>query len=497
MRVRGEGERERESNISLQILQCLLSPSQLHRHAQLSGEAITPLKKTPPRSGLMSVSSFLSPIADESANLSPAKPTGRSNASSVLTHSDSSMLTSQASTGFIPTLTSGATTIPSIPVSIMSDSSDSDSGSESDSESSDSEDQSSGEEDNVSSRADSGLKRTSVQSEEVMPAPPPFGSSTGFWDETYDLFGATSQVGDHESKHVEQLTQNCRDEPMEIASTSHSSSDKQSSRIGKKRKHSSGSQFSLHKAQKLMNSDVEQQIQDEPMEMGVSASTRHSVSDKQRSRVGKKHKQSSGSQLSLHKAQKLMNMVHLSSDAEDGEMLNQKPPHVMATGSSEGKGKRNLSDSEMSEGDEEEGEIPSEEEDMGAKPPPRHQTIEAGVDTQVENSSASFSRSDQGKANPSLSTVIKQEEAEEDEKEEPDSLVVSFHISNIRKLPMQKPKATVEPFYHHNTSTSKVTRRRNTVDAPGERDGDEVQSRGLSRERGDRSTYNRHREDYG
>lgn len=480
-----------------------MSPSQLHRHAQLSGEAITPLKKTPPRSGLMSVSSFLSPLADESANLSPAKPTGRTTTSSVLTQSDSSMLTSQVSTGFNPTLTSGATTETSILTAMMSDSSDSDSGSESDSESSDSEDQSSGEEDNVSSRMESVLKRTSIQSEEAMPAPPPFGSSTGFWDETYDLFGAASQVGEHESKRVEQLTQH---EPMETgvsASTSHSSSMKQSSKIGKKRKHSSGSQFSLHKVQKLMNSDVEQHIQnlnfqDEPMETGVSASTGHSNSGKQSNKIGKKHKQSSGSQFSLHKAQKLMNMVHLSSDAEDGEtLLSQKPPHVMATGSSEGKGNRNFSDSEMSEGDEEEGEIPSEEEEMGKKPPSRHQSIEAGVDTQVQNNSANLSRPDQGEADPSLSIVIKQEEAEEDQKEEPGSLVVSFDISNIRKLPMQKPKATVEPFYHHNTSMNKVTRRRNTVDAPGERDGDEVQSRGLSRERGDRSTYNRHREDYG
>ena len=475
----------------------------MHRHVQLAGEAITPLKKTPPRSGLTSVTSFLSPIADESANLSPAKQTGRITTSSVLAHSDSSMITSQVSTGFNPTLTSGVTTETSIPASIMSDSSDSDSGSESDSEYSDSEDQSSGEEDNVSRRRDGGLKRTSIPSEEVTPAPP-FGSSTGFWDETYDLFGAASQVGEHESKRVEQLMQNCQDEQMEtgvLASTSHSNSDKQRSKVGRKRKHSSGSQFSLHKAQKLMNSDVDLQtknFQDEPMEMSVSASTRHSNSDKQSSRVGKKHKHSSGVQLSLHRAQKLMNMVHLSSDAEDGESLfNQKPPRVIATGSSEGKGKRNLSDSEMSEGDEEEGEIPSEEEEMGKKPPSRHQSIEAAVDAQVLNNSANLSKPDQGGANPSLTTVIKQEEAEEDQKDEPDSLVVSFHISNIRKLPMQKPKATVEPFYHHNTPTSKVTRRRNTVDAPGERDGDEVQSRGLSRERGDRSTYNRHREDYG
>lgn len=384
------------------------------------------------------------------------------------------MLTSQVSTGFNPTLSSGAT-VSSIPAAIMSDSSDSDSGSESDSESSDSEDQSSGEEDNVSSRTDSGLKRTSIQSEEATSAPPPFGSSTGFWDETYDLFGVASQVGEHQSKHVERQTQ---DKPMETGVSAMDDLFVAASQVG-------GHQ-SKH---------VERQTQDELVETSVLTTFSQSNSDELSSRVGKKRKHSSGSQFSLRKAQKLINMVHLSSDVEDGETLfNENHPHVMATGSGEGKGNRNLSDSEMSEGDEEEGEIPSEEEERVKKPPSRQQSIEAAVDTHLQNDS---SRLNQGGANPSLSTVIKQEEAEEDQKEEPDSFVVSFHISNIRKLPMQKPKATVEPFYHHNTSTSKVTRRRNTVDAPGERDGDEVQSRGLSRERGDRSTYNRHREDYG
>ena len=86
---------------------------------------------------------------------------------------------------------------------------------------------------------------------------------------------------------------------------------------------------------------------------------------------------------------------------------------------------------------------------------------------------------------------------QEEEEGEANSLVVSFQLSNIPKLPLQKPKATVEPFFHNNTSTSKVARRRNTLDAPGDRDGDEVQPRGMSRERGERSTYNRHRDEYG
>ena len=420
-----------------------LSHAQLHRHTQLPGAAITPLKKTPPRDGLMSLSSFLSPLADESANLSPAKPTVRVSSSSLQTHLDNSTLISQVSTGFVPALSSGTTTAASIPAAVMSDSSDSDSGSESDSESSDSEDQSSGEEENAS-RTDVGLKRGSIQSEEATPAPP-FGSSTGFWDETYDLLGAASQVGEQRSKAIEQQAQS---------------------------------------------------LQHELMETDDSATTSQS-NEKHRSRIGKKRKQSSDSQFSLRKAQKLISMVQLSSDIEGESMSNQNPSSIMNTDNGEAETGRNLSESEMSEGDEEEGEIPSDGEESGKRPLTVQQTVETAVEAQLHNDSTNSSRANRGGANSSMSAGVKQEEAGEDHEEEPNSLVVRFQISSIPKLPLQKPKATVEPFCHHSTSTSKVSRRRNTVDAPGERDSDEVQPRGLSRERGDRSVYNRHREDYG
>ena len=408
---------------------------QLHRQTQLSGAAITPLKKTPPRVGLLSTSSLL---ADESANLSPAKPT-RLSTSSFQSHSNDSMLVNQVSTGFNVAATS------------QIDSSDSDSGSESDSESSDSEDdKSSGEEDNnPAGRTDNSgnLKRAFVQSSDDMISAP-FGSSSGFWDEGYDLLGATSQFGEHQSKPLGQ--QEGEDFPDEIMDT-------------------------------------------------AVMTTGHSTSEKQ-SRIGKKRKHTSNSQLSLRKAQKLMNTVQFSSDAEEGETLSHPsaPSSLPQTHESVGKKKSDshFSVSEMNSGsemymyeDEEEGEIPSDEEEQDKKPLSRQQSMETSSEQQH---TTNVSRANQGGVTSSRPESVKQE----DEEGETNSLVVSFQLSIIPKCPMQKPKATVEPFYH-NTSTSKVTRRRNTVDAPGERDGDEVQPRGMSRERGERNMYNRHREEYG
>ena len=433
---------------------------QLHRQTQLSGAAITPLKKTPPRVGLLSTSSLLT---DESANLSPAKPLVRLSTSSFHSHSNDSMLVNQVSTGFNIAPTSQS----------QIDSSDSDSGSESDSESSDSEDdQSSGEEDNNDSTAagktenNGEMKRASITSSDDLNTAP-FGSSTGFFDDGYDLLGATSQFGEHRTKPLRQQEgeDSPEDEVMDTGSinsntvmtTASNSNSEKHSRMGRKRKHS-------------------------------SATTSH---------------------FSLHKAQKLMNTVQFSSDAEDGEALshNHNAPSALPLASAKGEtaGKKKSishlslselnSGSEMYEDDEEEGEIPSDDEEQAKTPLSRQQSMETSSELPHQHTTTDLSRANQGGATSSGSGLesMKQEE----EEGETNSLVVSFQLSSIPKLPMQKPKATVEPFFHNNTSTSKVTRRRNTVDAPGERDGDEVQPRGMNRERGERSTYNRHRDEYG
>ena len=419
---------------------------QLHRQTQLSGAAITPLKKTPPRVGLLSTSSLLT---DESANLSPAKPLVRPSTSSFQSHSNDSMLVNQVSTGFNTAPTSQS----------QIDSSDSDSGSESDSESSDSEDdQSSGEEDNddnIAAGKTEEIKRTSIPSSDDLNAAP-FGSSTGFFDDGYDLLGATSQFGEHQPKPLPE------DEVMDTGSsnsntvmTTASNNSEKHSRMGKKRKHS-------------------------------SATT---------------------SQFTLRKAQKLMNTVQFSSDGEALSHNHNAPsalPLTSATGETAGKKKSisHLSVSEMNSGsemyedDEEEGEIPSDDEEQTKKPLSRQQSMETSLSelSHQHTTMELSSRANQGGATSFGSGLesVKQEE----EEGETNSLVVSFQLSSISKLPMQKPKATVEPFFHNNTSTSKVARRRNTVDAPGERDGDEVQPRGMNRERGERSTYNRHRDEY-
>lgn len=432
---------------------------QLHRQTQLSSAAITPLKKTPPRVGLLSTSSLLT---DESANLSPAKPLARLSTSSFQSHSNDSMLVNQMSTGFNMA-----------PITQI-DSSDSDSGSESDSESSDSEDdQSSGEEDNNSAAAagrtenSGGIKRSSIPSYDDMNAAP-FGSSTGFFDDGYDLLGATSQFGEPQPPKPpgQQEAQDFHEEEeaMDTGSSnsnivaSNSNSEKHS-RIGRKRKHSSAA-----------------------------------------------------SHFSLRKAQKFMNTIQLSSDAEDGEALSHNPnapstlrPLATAQGEVDGKKKssshHHLSESEMYEDDEEEGEIPSDDEEQAKKPPSRQHSMEASSELPPHQQHTAMDMSlrvNQGGGISSgsglESSSMKQEEEEEGET---NSLVVSFQLSSIPKLPLQKPKATVEPFFHNNTSTNKVARRRNTMDAPGERDGDEVHPRGMSRERGERSTYNRHRDEYG
>ena len=424
---------------------------------ELFGVAITPLKKTPPRIGLTSVSSLLSPIADESANLSPAKPPVRVATSlSFQSHSTESMLMTQASTGFNPVSAQpmSATTSPPPNPAIMSYSSDSDSGSESDSESSDSDDQSSGEEDRTVHSSKGHFNQSSPQLSKETTSAPPFGSSSGSWDDTYDLVGAATGLGDWQPGPKPPLQ---RDHQLRIgaaepiATTNHSNVGKQS-RLGKKRKHSSSSQFSLRKVQKLMN--VEQQ---------------------------------------------------LPSDAEDGgASSNQKTPHLfqqIGTGSTEPENKRTVAppavtdlytipSSRVSDG-EEEGEIPSDDEERAKKPPSRQQSFEVSDETRQHTTTASSSN--QGGAYSSKFASTKQEESVQG-REETQSLVVSFQLSNI---PSMKPKATVEPFYHSSNSTSKAARRRNTVDAPSERESDEVQSRGVSRERGERNVYNRHREDYG
>lgn len=442
-----------------------LSLLQLHRHTQLSGAAITPLKKTPPRVG---IESFLSPLADESANLSPAKPVVRISSSTVQSHSDNSMLMSQASMGFnpIPVTSSPPSSLPPTAAAPpLSYSSDSDSGSESDSESSDSEDQSSGEEDNTVEmdllEAGHGqLKRASIQSSEEATPAPPFGSSTGFWDEAYDLMSVASELGDNQSK--------------------------------------------------VLSGGEMQPFTDDQMDTGgnnATAPVGQSNGQKQ-SKVGKKRKHNnSESEFSLRKVHKLMNKVQMSSDLEDGECLsNMNPPRILATGGNgDPDGSANvlhssLSGSDESDNDEEEGEIPSDGEDGTNRPPSRQQGIQpaatAAEGVQENMASSNSLWSNQGGATSSSKLASNNMEgAEEDEQVH--SLMVSFQLSSIPKLPLQKPKATVEPFYHRSTSTSKVAKRRNTVDAPGERDGDEVQSRGLSRERGERSMYNRHREEYG
>lgn len=432
-----------------------MSYLQLHREMQMSGAAITPLKKTPPRVGLLSTSSLLT---DESANLSPAKPLVRPSMSSFQSHSNDSMLMNQVSTGFNVAPTS------------QIDSSDSDSGSESDSESSDSEDdQSSGEEDNTNNAAAAGrtensgeIKRASVPSSDDAP----FGSSTGFFDDGYDLLGATSQFGEHQPP------------------------------------------------KSLGQQDGEDFPEDEAMDTGGSSNntamtTANNSSREKHSRVGRKRKHSSAtSHLSLRKVQKLINTSQFSSDAEDGEASshNQDAPSALplatATGGKTAGKKKSighLSVSEMnsgSEDDEEEGEIPSDDDEQAKKPLSRQQSMETSSELPYQHTAMDLSsRANQAGATSSGSGLeaVKQEE----EEGQTNSLVVSFQLSSIPKLPMQKPKATVEPFFHNNTSTSKVARRRNTVDAPGERDGDEVQPRGVTRERGERSTYNRHRDDYG
>ncbi len=436
---------------------------QLHRQTQMSSAAITPLKKTPPRGGLLSTSSLLN---DESANLSPAKPLVRLSTSSFQSHSNDSMLVNQISTGFNMA-----------PMSQI-DSSDSDSGSESDSESSDSEDdQSSGDEDhNSNNNAAAGrtknsreIKRSSIPSYDDMNAAP-FGSSTGFFDDGYDLLGATSQFGEHQP-------------PKPLG-------------------HQEGEDFREDEAMDTGSSNSN----------AVMATAGNSNSEKH-SRIGRKRKHSSTtSHFSLRKAQKLMNNIQFSSDAEDGEALSHNPdassalPLAMATDETDGKKKNDShhhqsvsevnSSSEVYEDDEEEGEIPSDDEEQAKKPISRQQSMETSSSYQHTVMSDLSSRANQGGATssgPGLESSMKQEE----EEGETISLVVSFQLSSIPKLPLQKPKATVEPFFHNNTSTSKVARRRNTVDAPGERDGDEVRPRGISRERGERSTYSRHRDEYG
>ena len=362
----------------------------------------------------------------------------------------------------------------------QNDSSDSDSGSESDSESSDSEDdQSSGEEDNTNNNTSAGrtknsreIKRSSIPSYDDMNTAP-FGSSTGFFDDGYDLLGATSQFGEHQppkplgQQEGEEFTE--EEEAMDTGSSnnntiaSNSNSEKHS-RIGRKRKHSSAA-----------------------------------------------------SHFSLRKAQKFMNTIQLSSDAEDGDALSHNPnaPSALpqlatAQGETDSKKKSSShhhpsvsevnSSSEMYEDDEEEGEIPSDDEEQAKKPPSRQQSMEASSELpphQQHTATDLSLRANQGGATSSGSRLESSMKQEEEEEGETNSLVVSFQLSSIPKLPLQKPKATVEPFFHNNTSTSKVARRRNTMDAPGERDGDEVRPRGMSRERGERSTYNRHRDEYG
>lgn len=389
---------------------------------------------------------MISPLADESANLSPAKPAVRH---SLQSHSDNSLLVNQVSMGFVPV--SNSSPMPSMLANIMSDTSDSDSGSESDSESSDSEDESSGNE-NITNKTDGrgtiGSAQSSAELEEVTPAPPPFGSSSGFWDDACDILGAASGFGEQRTPEKKE-----QDTPTEFMDTSEAPP--------------------------------------------ISRSTE----EKETSRASRKRKLNSDAPLSLRKAQKLMSRVQ---DVDEKEELPQKslrPVGVAVSGKAMNKKKvqSSLSDREMSEEDEEEGEIPSDEEEGAEKPPYGQQGVEVSTnESQLQRpTSASSLRSNHGGANSSKSPFIKQEVVEEDEGE-PQSLVVRFQLTNIPKLPMQKPKATVEPFYHRSTSTSKVTKRRNTVDAPGERDGDEVQPRGLSRERGERNMYNsRHREDYG
>ena len=432
---------------------------QLHRQTQLSGVAITPLKKTPPRVGLSSISSLLT--TDESANLSPAKQFARLSTSSFQSHSNDSMLMNQMSTGFN-----------TAPISQII-SSDSDSGSESDSESSDSEDdQSSGEEDNNNTAAgrteNSGeTKRASIPLSDDMNTAP-FGSSTGFFDDGYDFLGAASQFGEHQSKPLKQGEQGEDFPEDEIMDTGNSSSS------------------------------------------NTVTTAASSSNSENHSRMGRKRKHSSAnSNLTLRKAQKLMNTVQFSSDAEDGEALSHNPgaPSILSltTAISETTGKKksisHLSMSEMNSGsevydeDEEEGEIPSDDEEQAKKPLSRQQSMETSLELPHQHTTTDLSsRGNQGGAAPSGSGLefVKREK----EEGETNSLVVSFQLTSIPKVPLQKPKATVEPFYHNNTSTNKVARRRNTVDAPGERDSDEVQPRGMSRERGERSTYNRHRDEY-
>ena len=384
---------------------------------------------------------MISPLADESANLSPAKPAIKH---SVHAHSESSMLVNQVSMGFVPVHNPP---MPSMPANIMSDSSDSDSGSESDSESSDSEDEGCGNE-NAANRTDVAGGRgtrgsTQSELEEVMPAPPPFGSSSGFWDDACDILGVASNFGEHESQSPRQ-----QDPPIDFMDTSE-----------------------------------------------APPSSSHSTEGRERNKVGRKRKLNSESSFSLRKAQKLMSRVQ---NVDREESLSHASPPPVGVAVSKKKVQSSLSDSEMSEEDEEEGEISSDEEER-AKKSPRAVEV-ATTEPQQQVGSTGSLRSNQGGANSSSKPpFIKQEVVEEEqEQDEPHSLVVRFELNNIPKVPMQKPKATVEPFYHRSTSTSKVAKRRNTVDAPGERDGDEVQPRGLSRERGERNMYNsRHREDYG
>jgi hypothetical protein len=362
------------------------------------------------------------------------------------------------------------------------DSSDSDSGSESDSESSDSEDdQSSGEEDHNSNNntaagrtVNSGeIKRSSILSYDDMNAAP-FGSSTGFFDDGYDLLGATSQFGEHQPPKP------------------------------------------------LGQQEGEDFPEDEAMDTGSSNSnavmaTAGNSNSEKHSRIGRKRKHSSTtSHFSLRKAQKLMNNIQFSSDAEDGEALSHNPdapsslPLATATGETDGRKKNGShhhlsvsevnSSSEVYEDDEEEGEIPSDDEEQAKKPISRQQSMETSsseLSHQHTAMSDLSSRANQGGFTSSGPGGLESSMKQEEEEGETNSLVVSFQLSSIPKLPLQKPKATVEPFFHNNTSTSKVARRRNTVDAPGERDGDEVRPRGISRERGERSTYNRHRDEYG
>ena len=436
---------------------------QLQSHTQLSGVAITPLGKTPPRGGLLSTTSL---PADESANLSPAKSAAMRPLSSFQSHSSDTMLMNQLSTGFnVAPMSRMDSSDKVAPVSQM-DSSDSDSGSESDSESSDSEDErSSGEEDgNTRGRLDNieELKRNSIPSSDDMNTAP-FGSSSGFWDEGYDLLGATSQFGEH------------------------------------------------HHQSKTLQQQEGEDFHDEAMDTGtttMTTTTSHSSGGKQ-SRLGRKRKNNSTktSQLSLRKAQKFMNSIQFSSDAEDGDASShnpsEAPPASTSPAPSETASKKKsvscLSLSDMNSGseldeDEEEGEIPSEDEEQDKKPLSRQKSAET-FSSEPRHHTTDSSRSNQ-RGVASLGSRVEGVKHNEGEGET-NSLVVSFQLSSIPKLPMQKPKATVEPFFHNTTSTSKLARRRSTMDASGERDGDEVPSRSMSRERGERSTYSRHRDEYG